>query len=477
MRLLSSIQTSLLASFLIALGGCASSVDITPSEPAPGPTPTPVPTTPVAKPPVTSLSCGLGDSKDPTRVVLAWARGAELVFTRADGTSFVAHTFPLASPDDADATLTIQLQTRGDFVAAIAASYSSDKLVSEALLIDRDGKVRWSETRNDEAFGVLFLGEGGALAVGSYSNLGSTIVAGPAGKIGEAMDQTPLSAPTKGGRVAVQHNFSVYATPTFGWLDPASGEVASFAYSTEQSYPVAVAGGVAYVAPDVDQGGMIFVSEGDSATGFTLPAESLGMGQATDNGFLVLQSQWGEPGSPQWLAQPGAAPAAITAPELTVFGGMYYEGSRAGDLGELIAPLRDEHMGGLYRSVDLGKTWSRLGPTFAEIADINYAQHGGTYVLQASIEAGYFPMSPWEPPVTGGAAPEQIGAANELVRPADGIARALPDTAQSFVLSEEGACLAYQDGGHLFAGAVASETTVDLGEMPVAWGSTVVWLR
>lgn len=474
MRLTSSLQTSFVASMLLALGGCGASVDIASPEPTQGTVP--VPTTPPTTPSTKSISCGIGDSKDPTRVVLAWVRGADLVFTRADGSSFVAHTFPAVAAADPAAAPSIQLAARGDFVAAIATSYADSTLVSEALLLDRSGKVRWSETRSDAAFNVLYLGDGGALAVGLGSNPGSTIVVGPGGKIAEAQEETPVSAPTKAGRVAVQHNSSVYAPPTYGWLDPASGAVGSFAYATDQAYPVAVEGGVTYVIPDLDQGGSIVVSEGDGVTGFELKTENASLGVPARHGFVVIQSQWGEPGSPRWRAQSGAQPAPITLPGLTVFGAMYYEGLRSGDLGELLSPLRDEHTGGLYRSVDLGATWNLVGPSFAGITDLSIVQHGGTYVLQASDMPGYFPMSPWDPPAAGGAAPDRFGPANELVRPADGIARALPDTAQSFVLSEEGGCLAYQDGGHLFAGAVASETTVDLGETMAVYESQVVWL-
>jgi hypothetical protein len=301
-------------------------------------------------------------------------------------------------------------------------------------------------------------------------------VVGPAGKIAEVESESPVSAPTKDGRVAVQHNFSVYAPPTYGWLDPASGQIGSFAYATDQAYPLAVEGGIAYVIPDLDKGGSIVVSEGDGVTGFELDAEGASLGVPARHGFVVIQSQWGDPGSPKWRAQPGAKPAAITLPGQTVFGAMYYEGMRAGDLGELLTPLRDEHTGGLYRSMDLGATWTLVGPSFAGITDVSIVQHGGTYVVQASDIPGYFPMSPWDPPAAGGATPDHIGPANELVRPADGVVRALPDTAQSFVLSDEGGCVAYQDGGHLFAGAVAKGTTVDLGETISMYGSPVVWL-
>ncbi len=478
MRLTSSLQTSLLVSFLLALGGCVASVDIDSAEPARA-TPKPVPTTPVTppiKPPAKSLACGLGDSKDPTHAVLAWARGADLVFTRADGSSFVAHTFPIVASTDPTATLMISLAARGDFVAAIATSYAEGTLVSEALLLDRTGKVLWSEARDNKAFNALYLGDGGALAVGIDWSPGSTIVVSPAGKIGEFEGESPISAPTKSGRVAVQHNLSVYAPPTYGWLDPASGEMGAFAYSTDQSYPMAIEGGVAYVTPDLAQGSSIFVSEGDSVTGFEVKAEYASLGMPARHGFTVIQSQWGEPGSPQWRAQPGSQPAPITLPGLTVFGGMYYQGLRAGDQGELLAPMRDAHLGGLYRSVDLGATWALVGPSFAGITDAPFVQRGGTYVIQATDQPGYFPMDAWEQPVAGGAAPDRTGPANELVRPADGIVRELPATAQSFVLSEEGGCLAYQDGGHLFAVAVAGGKTVDLGEVEVTWGSTVVWL-
>ena len=474
MRLTSSLQTSFVASLVLALGGCGGSVDIASPEPT-GDT-VPVPTTAPTTPPATSISCGLGDSKDPARVVLAWARGADLVFARADGASLVAHTFPFVASADPTAGLSIQLAARGDFVAAIATSYADDALVSEAVLLDRTGKVRWSETRSDAGFNALYLGDGGALALGLALNQGSTIVVGPAGKIAEVESESPLSAPTKEGRVAVQHNFSVYAPPTYGWLDPASGKIGSFAYATDQSYPLAIEGGVAYVTPDLDQGGVIVVNEGYGVTGFKLDAEYASLGMPARHGFVVIESQSTKAGSAKWRAQSGSQPAAITLPSLTVFGEMSYEGMRAGDLGELLAPLRDAQRGGLYRSVDLGATWDLVGPSFAGITDVSIIQHGGTYVLQASDIPGYFPMSPWDPPVAGGAAPDRIGPANELVRPADGILRELPTTAQSFVLSEEGGCVAYQDGGHLFAGAVAGVEVADLGETMSMYGSPVVWL-
>ena len=475
MRFTSSLQTSLFASLLLALGGCAGSVDI--AAPEPTPSPAPAPTVPVTPPAPQSISCGLGDSKDPTRVVLAWTSGADLQLTRADGSSFVAHTFPTTGSADPAAAPVVQLAARGDFVAAIATANSEGTMVSEAVLLDHSGEVLWSEVRSDEAFNRIYLGDDGALAVGVGSNLGSTIVVGPGGKIGEFAEELPLSAPTKGGRVAVQHNFSVYAPATYGWLDPASGNVGSFAYAADQTYPMAVEGGIAYVIPDVKQGGSIFVTEGDTVSGFELGAENASLGAAASHGFLVIQSQWGDPGSAKWRAQPGAQPAPITLPGLTAFGQMYYEGMRAGDLGELLTPMRDKHLGGLYRSVDLGATWQIVGPSFAEITDLSFVQRGGTYVLQANDMPGYFPMDPWEAPAAGGPAPEHKGPASELVRPSDGIARALPDTAQAFVLSEEGGCLAYQDGGHLFAGGVASGKTVDLGETQAQWQGAVVWLR
>jgi hypothetical protein len=474
MRLTSSFQTSFIASLLLALGGCGGSVDI--AAPEPTPTPAPVPTNPPVAPTTKSISCGLGDSKDPARVVLSWARGADLVFSRADGSSFVAHTFPTVPSADPAAAPYIQLAARGDFVAAIATSYSESALVSEAVLLDRSGEVRWSETRSDAAFNGLYLGDGGAVAIGVGSNQGSTIVAGPAGKLTEVEKESPISAPTKEGRVAVQHNLSVYAPPTFGWLDPASGKIGTLAYPTDQVYPLAVDGGIAYVIPGLDQVGSTVVTEGDGVTSFDLDAEAASLGVPARHGFVVIQSQWGEPGSPKWRSQTGSQPAAITLPSLTVFGAMYYEGMRAGDLGELLAPLRDEHTGGLYRSTDLGATWALVGPSFAGITDVSLVQHGGTYVVQTSDIQGYFPMSPWEPPAQGGAAPDRIGPANELLRPEDGVARELPATAQSFVLSDEGGCLAYQDGGHLFAGAVVGAKMVDLGELGSTYGSQVVWL-
>ena len=479
MRLISSLQTSLFASLVLALGACGGSVNITAPEPAQSAAPAPTPTTtpPVKPPTTTSISCGLGDSKDPTGVVLAWTRGADLLFTRADGSSFVAHTFPTTESADPAAAPMIQLTARGEFVAAIATAYSEGTLSSEAVLLDRSGKLLWSEARSNESFNVLYLGDDGALAVGVGSNAGTTIVVGPGGKIGEFADESPVSAPTKSGKIAVQQNLGVYSAPTYSWLDPASGKVAPFAYLTDQSYPIAVEGGVAYVTPDLDQGGSIFVSEGDGVTGFELKAEYASLGAPARHGFVVIQSQWGDPGSPKWRAQPGSQPAPITLPGLTVFGAMYYEGLRAGDLGELLAPMRDEHLGGLYRSMDLGASWELVGPSFAEINDLPYVQRAGTYVIQANDTEGYFPSGPWEPPAEGGAAPDHIGPANKLVRPADGIVRALPDTAQSFVLSEEGGCLAYQDGGHLFAGGVANGKTVDLGETKAVWESAVVWLH
>ena len=476
MRLASSLQTSLITSLLL-LGGCGS-VEIGSPEPTPGNPPAPTqptpPTQPPILPPTPGISCGLGDTKDPSRVVLAWARGARLEFIRADGSSFVARTFPVLEPDGVSNAMVTRIVARGDFVAATYSSYLDGKVLSEAVLLDRSGEVLWSEVRS-EAFNGLYLGDGGALALGFGTSDVSTIVVGPGGKIGEAPGVSPISAPTPGGRVAVQQSVSVYAPPVFGWLDPASGAVGPFAYPIKDSYPVTLEGGVAYLTPD--QGGSMFVSEGDSVTSFPLKSEYPSLGAAARHGFLVIQEQWGEPEGPKWRAQPGSPPAPITSlGKLTTFGRMFYDGMHAGDLGEVLAPKRDEHRGGLYRSVDLGATWELVGPSFAEISDIPFVQRGGTYVLQATNEPGYFPMDLWEPTAAGAPAPDRIGPANMVIRPADGIARELPVTAQGFVLSEEGGCLAYQDGGHLIAGDVATGTTVDLGDGMEAWMTPITWL-
>ncbi len=228
-------------------------------------------------------------------MVLAWARGAELTFIRADGSSFVARTFPVLEPDGVSNAMVTQIVARNGFVAATYSSYVDGKVLSEAVLLDRSGEVLWSEVRS-EAFNGLYLGDGGALALGIAPGTSevATIVGGPGGKIGEAPGVWPISAPTAGGRVAVRQDFSVYAPPIFGWLDPPSGAVGPFAYPVNETYPVTLEGGVAYLTPD--QGGVMFVSEGDSVKSFPLKSEYPSLGLAARHDFLVIQEQWGEPG-------------------------------------------------------------------------------------------------------------------------------------------------------------------------------------
>src|SRR5262245_16475579 len=113
---------------LAAIAGCSGEVI---SGPAPAPDPAPAPG-PDPAPAPGPLACSIAAPDDPGAIVLAWARGVELVLVRADGSSFVAHTFE-GTPSAGSG---IQVVARDGFVAAIHGGWDPDSTpIGEAVLL------------------------------------------------------------------------------------------------------------------------------------------------------------------------------------------------------------------------------------------------------------------------------------------------------------------------------------------------------
>src|SRR5262249_29619029 len=159
--------------------------------------------------------------------VLARVKGADLVMVRADGSTFVAHTFGTA-PGSSDPP-TVYLDARDGFVSAISSSYWDGAVVSEALLLRASGEILWQTAKTDDSFAVPELGPGGGVAYGVASTPAIMIV-GPDGAVTTVPDAMPVGAPTADGRVPLYKVLNVYAPLDYGWYDPDTAAIDPLAF-------------------------------------------------------------------------------------------------------------------------------------------------------------------------------------------------------------------------------------------------------
>jgi hypothetical protein len=236
---------------------------------------------------------------------------------------------------------------------------------------------------------------------------------------------------------------------SFGWLDPVSGVITP-AGGDVSGYPFAV-GDAFLFARDLDgESTVVLERPGDEAS-IPLPGTDVELWQATPRGPRALL----------WASNLGPEPPLLvdfedaTAKVVADAPGLYRFGADASamqgafdDSGALLRVLRDDHTGGVFRSDDAGATWERLGSSFSHVWDIGVADRGGTWVLTATDEEGFFEMKPWLPAPNGVEA-DHVGPGVEVVRPADGIVRSLdemlpaPWYPSTISISSDGACVAF----------------------------------
>jgi hypothetical protein len=131
--------------------------------------------------------------------------------------------------------------------------------------------------------------------------------------------------------------------------------------------------------------------------------------------------------------------------------------------GALLAALRDDYAGRIYRSSDGGQSWLGVGATVSTVAQLRASDRGGTFVIQGSLADCYWSEAQalkdlaWLTPPRG-REPQIVGDAAQIARPVDGTTILLPDPAPAAAISDDGLCIAHWEKGE---GGTASLAAYD----------------
>jgi hypothetical protein len=454
-----AVRVPVLVALLASLSGCsvaAPSIDVDGSEPGRKATP--------AKPEAIRGRCGLGSGRDP---VLVATRGDELLFIRGDGTHFVAATFPT---HDGPGQPAWQIAIAGGYVAVAGYTWGGKWAEGHSVLLDRAGHVLFSSLPPKAVVTAVYVNASGeAVFVDPY--LARSFVAHADGSSAEVDGAAAIGAPTSTGRFVAQRGGKNGLEPEFGWAGPGA-DFTPLAYAHKLTYPIAAGDEALYIGER--DGEWVFVREKDgSATTFPIADDVYGVSSTSDGWAVMTGSNSGI-----WLAAPGAGPELVSLPNNEApFGMDPFQGIAVGPTdGELLLAARDASRGGLFRSGDGGASWSRVGPTFAKIQNLDVANRGGTYMLAATDQSGYFFTAPWKAPETSADAPDHRGAGVFLVRPSQGITRSIqldPGRSTGVVVSNDGLCAAFEKHGAIHTldveGGATGKLLDDNTALVVAW--------
>jgi hypothetical protein len=386
---------------------------------------------PVSPPDTTVSHCGLGTGNG---AVLALVRGADLLFVRDDGSSFVAATFPTKGGTGVPS---IQIAAGGGFVAAIGFTWGGEGAHGNAFLLDGAGHVLYAEGDTKGGPDTVFVSALGDAVFGDSSS-GKTVLVHTDGSYESAIG-IPMGPPNAEGRfpAAIEEGSGPYA---YGWAG-AGKPFVPIRFGATGSSPMVAGNQLVYVG--LDQGKTVLVREtSGGAVTFPFSEAEAGVAAGASDGWALVQGGVG--GSTSWTSAPGSGATRVSAlagQEPFGFSGFRGGMSLGGAPGETLFIGRDSSRGGLFRSVDAGATWKPVGPTFSAIRTLGAEASGGTYVISASNELGYFETSPWAKPASPSDAPDHEGPAVFLVRPADGVTRELP-ASDTVTLDAAGLCAA-----------------------------------
>lgn len=425
-------------------------------------------------PPSAVAACDFAAPGDPAKVVMTWSRDTSLVLVRADGSTFVAHTYDPWPGQVSDASISLYVAARGDFVAAAAMGYYGSTERWEATLMKTSGEIVWTGVEPAYQYHPQHLSAAGWLAIRLFEQ-NSTLVVSPDGAEMQYPNTEPLAAPTAAGTLFVR----VLDTGEMGWLDLASGAITPLAYPLAAIAPRRVIrDGVVYAA-EID-GEVTLVRElaGEIAT-VASPIATPTFESVAPNGILVVGDGSFAWQGTRWVVDIGAGTVtAMPQPEeLWAFGYDYYFGWSVDEDGGALGAIRNDVRGGLYRISGAEGAWSPVGGTYNEIWDVGFVARAGTFVVQPSDEAGYFPMDPWAPTPEDGAGADYTGPLPQVARLSDGAHRGFPEGASNFAVSGDGRCVAFVGDGALHVMEIGDDFPIaDLPAGVAERAGTPVWI-
>jgi hypothetical protein len=413
-------------------------------------------------------SCRFDAPVDRTAVVFAATTGGQLVFVRGDGSHSVAHTFAAGAARGAQ-VVGNQVSARGDFIAAAASwSVNGSFAGAELVLLDRSGALRWSKTW-DAATNRLtsgwFLNAQGIVALplldSQTRQFSDGLVIDAAGKERAIPGAIPIAEATPDGSIPVTSRGSADGILHLGWMVPGSASLQPATYEPFDRYsshwPTLINGRLVYLGKKDGVAALVSERPGD-ARAMTLPAATDGYAiiDATANGWaLVVSSDF----NVSSLVRINLTSGAVAPAVLPTTGGLrpvFATGATQSPVffdpdgrqpprldvdGAIVAGLRDDAGGALYRATD-GGTWTRLGESMSQIGDIAHLAHGGTHLL---LGVAWQEVSFLAPTETGET--DLVGGALQIVR-SDGATQVLADAAPveglaPVQLSADGKCAAY----------------------------------
>jgi hypothetical protein len=465
-------RAPLLFALLALAPACSTTVETNETGGSGGGSAEPTPPAPPSQPESDTSHCGFGHGKE---TVLVASQGNDLVFVRDDGSHFVGMSFPKAQGGTDESS--IQLSVAGGFVAAIGFAWGSPQnLQGRAALLDRDGHVLFSKDFDHAAVDTVFVSDKGDAVFGD-SSTGRTILAHADGSHQIVDAVVPMGPPDATG------HFPAAAGPIgdaaiYGWASAAE-PLQTLALGGAGVYPLLAGDQLVYLGEQ--NGTPVFVRETPSSIKtFAFPLSDMvaSVSDATSDGWVALRG-----GSPErtFIAAPGAGAKHVKVPAgQKPFGMASFDGMRlSDDAGELLFIGRDGTRGGLFHTLDHGASWTPVGPSFSKITSLATLVRGGTYILAATDEQGYFQVDPWDAPTSAGDAPDHVGPAVFAVRPGDGIQRKLPIHAglsTNITLDPSGLCAAFTDvDGALHGFDVKTGHGGALLDAGV--GQTAAWLR
>jgi hypothetical protein len=386
------------------------------------------------------------------QVPIAFTIDHDIRLATGDGGVRTVYTFASQLPSPVTSFIGRLDDVRGGRVVADGFTYYAPEgqpaqFAGELVVLDTQGNVVWHKT--GPGFGTPYLGADGTLAV--WDGQQTLLVAADGSQRTLAGKWSPV-APATDGSLLVQ------APPPagdgmLGWLRPGS-ETVELLDPQPEGYEEWVGDRLAYVAKQNGQEVLVLATP-DASSVVTMPGgNGAGLSLAgVAGGWLLVQRIEATTPSTDTLFRLDVKSGAVEQLQDQAPPGMRHFDvggyAQLTDDGSLLSSFRNDFIGEVYRSTDLGVSWAPIGFTVANVQGLSViAAASGTLAAQSQNQL-YAANSPWKAPPAG-TTPDVTGPFVELVRPDDGVRFQLPALAgftQPIAIGDGGHCAAYWTSG------------------------------
>jgi hypothetical protein len=402
---------------------------------------------PDAAPPTTQLErlCAFDASPGSAKTVLAVRTGTKLLYVRSDGSQLTV----LDSLPSSDGGLL----ANADHVfvsTAYTTGQPPDAAVHQALY-DATGAVAWAR---DELPGtwVSFAKMNGRSIVaeqtqrddssGGVLQYGLREI-GPGGDARTVDNFYPLAVPGDDGSVQAESLVTAGAdAPQIGWL-PSDGILRPIpgSWTSASVYSRVVADGTRFVYLDGDSAHLVVETLSDRRT-IALPHAVVPSDPTLPAPQLLVRGRWA------WiddirvdLETPSVQTIAAPPNGLRPFADCPGPQRALEEDGSVLEALRNDSVGSVYRSSDLGKTWTPVGAE-AQASVLTQTAYHSTYLVRAGD--AYCGEQSWTP-LPSGSRPPLTDGVSQVTRPSMNRQRLFTDGPFDPVVTNDGLCVAYTE--------------------------------